>query len=99
MLAHRGGIPSLPKNTDPKLLFSPDSALDLLYKAKPIAPSGHRAAYHALTAGYILGEIIRRVTGKDSREFLAEKIKSDGEWAIIVDQLNESLHEDSLIQK
>ncbi len=31
-----------------------------------------------------------------SVQFLAEKIKSDGEWAIIVDQLNESLHEDSL---
>ena len=30
------------------------------------------------------------------RQFLAEKIKSDCEWAIIVDQLNESLHEDSL---
>jgi hypothetical protein len=30
------------------------------------------------------------------RQFLAEKIKSDGEWAIIIDQLNESLHEDSL---
>lgn len=30
------------------------------------------------------------------RQFLLEKIKSDGEWAIIVDQLNESLHEDSL---
>ncbi|MFO1392020.1 MAG: serine hydrolase domain-containing protein [Agitococcus sp.] len=74
LLSHRGGIPSLPKNTDPKLLFNPDAALDLLYKARPIAPSGHRAAYHALTAGYILGEIIRRVTGKDSREFLAEKI-------------------------
>ncbi|WHP07490.1 MULTISPECIES: DUF2789 domain-containing protein [Acinetobacter] len=29
------------------------------------------------------------------RQFLAEKIKSDGEWAIIVDQLNESLHEDA----
>ena len=30
------------------------------------------------------------------RQFLMEKIKSDGEWAIIVDQLNESLHEDSV---
>lgn len=30
------------------------------------------------------------------RQFLIEKIKSDGEWAIIVDQLNESLHEDSV---
>lgn len=32
------------------------------------------------------------------RQFLAEKIKSDGEWAIIVDQLNESLHEDSVLR-
>lgn len=30
------------------------------------------------------------------RQFLAEKIKSDGEWAIVVDQLNESLHQDSV---
>ncbi|OTG80633.1 DUF2789 domain-containing protein [Acinetobacter sp. ANC 4648] len=30
------------------------------------------------------------------RQFLEEKIKSDGEWAIVVDQLNEALHEDSL---
>jgi hypothetical protein len=30
------------------------------------------------------------------RQFLVEKIQSDGEWAIVVDQLNESLHEDSI---
>ena len=30
------------------------------------------------------------------RQFLAEKIASDGEWAITVDQLNEALHEDSV---
>ena len=30
------------------------------------------------------------------RQFLAEKIKSDGAWAIVVDQLNEALHEDSV---
>jgi hypothetical protein len=29
------------------------------------------------------------------RQFLSEKIASDGEWAIVVDQLNESLHENS----
>ena len=33
------------------------------------------------------------------QQFLAEKIKSDGEWAIVVDQLNESLHEDSVIKQ
>ena len=30
------------------------------------------------------------------QQFLAEKMASDGEWAIVVDQLNESLHEDSI---
>lgn len=30
------------------------------------------------------------------RQFLLEKISSDGEWALIVDQLNESLHADSV---
>jgi CubicO group peptidase (beta-lactamase class C family) len=27
LLAHRGGIPSLPKGTDPQLLFNPEAAL------------------------------------------------------------------------
>lgn len=31
-------------------------------------------------------------------QFLAEKIMSDGEWAIVIDQLNESLHEDATIE-
>ncbi|CAM4250463.1 DUF2789 domain-containing protein [Kerstersia similis] len=30
------------------------------------------------------------------RQFLSEQYKSDGDWAIIIDQLNESLHEDSI---
>ena len=30
------------------------------------------------------------------RQFIVEKMKSDGSWAIVVDQLNESLHEDSV---
>ncbi len=30
------------------------------------------------------------------RQFLSEQIKSDAAWAIVVDQLNESLHEDAV---
>ena len=30
------------------------------------------------------------------RQFLTEEIKEDAEWAIVVDQLNESLHEDAV---
>ena len=30
------------------------------------------------------------------RQFLAEQLKADAAWAIVVDQLNESLHEDAV---
>lgn len=30
------------------------------------------------------------------RQFLSEQIKEDAAWAIVVDQLNESLHEDAV---
>ena len=30
------------------------------------------------------------------RQFISEKLKSDGEWALVVDQMNESLHEESV---
>lgn len=32
------------------------------------------------------------------RQFISEKLQSDGEWALVVDQLNESLHEESVKQ-
>lgn len=36
------------------------------------------------------------IWSESQRQFLSEKIKSDGEWALVVDQLNEALHEDSV---
>ncbi|RKG31779.1 DUF2789 family protein [Acinetobacter tianfuensis] len=50
-------------------------------------------ATHQLNAQTFIAEA--EFWSEGQRQFLAEKIQSDGEWAIIVDQLNESLHEDS----
>ncbi|GAA5234636.1 DUF2789 domain-containing protein [Verticiella sediminum] len=33
---------------------------------------------------------------ESQRQFLAEQIQADAPWAMIVDQLNESLHEDAV---
>lgn len=33
------------------------------------------------------------------RQFLSEQIKADAAWALVVDQLNESLHEDAVKQQ
>lgn len=74
LLAHRGGIPHIDGEVTPELLFDKEAILKRLYQAKPIAPSGSRLAYHAVTAGYILGEIIERVTGQDLKTFLHNSI-------------------------
>jgi CubicO group peptidase (beta-lactamase class C family) len=75
LLSHRGGIPKISGDFDPELLYDMDGILRELYAARPVSPSGHRVAYHAITAGYIFGEIIRRVTGMDVREFLRTTIQ------------------------
>jgi hypothetical protein len=36
---------------------------------------------------------------ESQRQFLLEQFKADASWIIIVDQLNESLHEDALRQQ
>jgi CubicO group peptidase (beta-lactamase class C family) len=75
VLAHRAGVPNLPREA-----FELDRALDREFRvralcdARPFARPGRFLAYHAVSGGYILGEIVHRVTGKDIRTVLAEEI-------------------------
>lgn len=75
ILSHRAGIPTVKGDFDPKTLFDTQAVVDILYRAEPETRSGHRAAYHAMTGGYILGELIRAITGLDPRDYLAETIQ------------------------
>jgi CubicO group peptidase (beta-lactamase class C family) len=43
-------------------------------RAKPIHPPGERTGYHGLTYGFIVGEIARRVTGRDFPELVRDEI-------------------------
>jgi CubicO group peptidase (beta-lactamase class C family) len=75
ILTHRAGIPAvLGARVDEQLLGSPDLILKLICDAKPVSVPGRRLAYHALTGGYVLGEIVRRVTGRDLRTFYRDEI-------------------------
>lgn len=66
LLAHRAGIPTLPvKHPDPSLLQHWDALVHLLCLAPPFDPRFEKQAYHALTVGFIVGEIIRRVSGRE----------------------------------
>jgi len=74
VLTHRAGIPSMAGNNDPDLLAHWDRVIDLLCDAKPTSVPGRRLAYHAITGGYVLGEVVRRATGKTIDTVLEDEI-------------------------
>jgi CubicO group peptidase (beta-lactamase class C family) len=75
VLTHRAGIPSVPGDSaDLDLIADWDRIVARLCESKPVFYAGRRLAYHAITGGYVLGEIARRVTGKDLRTLLREEI-------------------------
>ncbi len=74
VLAHRSGVPNLPKNAlDLDKLGDRQYMTDILVDASPFAKAGRYLAYHAVSGGFILGEVVHAVTGKDIREVLAEE--------------------------
>lgn len=73
LLAHRAGVPAIPDvEPTPELLRDWDRAVQLLCAAKPYDRHFERQAYHALTAGYIVGEIVRRVGRIDLHDALQQ---------------------------
>ncbi|MDZ4297137.1 MAG: serine hydrolase domain-containing protein [Moraxellaceae bacterium] len=76
VLSHRSGFPSIPANQDLDVFFDTPKVVALLNQAKPSHRSGHHVAYHAITGGYILGELITKVTGKTPREYLQDTVST-----------------------
>jgi CubicO group peptidase (beta-lactamase class C family) len=76
VLGHRAGIPNLPEGAmDLDLLDDPEHVLALLCEAHPVSVPGRRLAYHAVTGGFVLGELVRRVAGADIREVQRKELQ------------------------
>ena len=75
LLTHRAGIAVVRgAEVSLDLLTDTDRILEVIYDTKPKTRPGRRLAYHAVTGGYLLAEVIRRVTGKDVQAYLAETV-------------------------
>jgi CubicO group peptidase (beta-lactamase class C family) len=75
VLAHRAGVPNLPREAfELDRVQDRDFVLKALCDARPFAKPGRYLAYHAVSGGYILGEVVYRATGKDIRTVLAQEI-------------------------
>ena len=74
VLAHRAGVPNLPRDAvDLDRVDDRELMLEILCDAKPTHGPGKRLAYHAVSGGFILGEVAWRVAGKNIREVLREE--------------------------
>ena len=75
VLSHRAGIPNIPRDAfDLDTINDWESQRELMYAAKPLTRAGKRQAYHAVSGGNLLGEVVREITGRSIRDVLAEKI-------------------------
>lgn len=75
LLSHRAGVPNLPAAAFDLDRFSDrEFMLEMLCAAKPSSRPGRLLSYHAISGGFIVAEIVRRVTGKDIRTVLRQEI-------------------------
>jgi len=74
VLTHRAGFPSTGESEDVEMLTRWDDIVQALVEGSLQSAPGRKLAYHALTGGFVLGEVVRRVTGKSIRDVLREEL-------------------------
>ena len=74
LLSHRAGLPAVRKPLDDDALFKWDKMTAALAEQEPWWEPGTRHGYHALTFGWLVGEVIRRITGKTPGAYLRDEI-------------------------
>jgi CubicO group peptidase (beta-lactamase class C family) len=78
LLSHQAGLCALDRKAD---ILDYRAVIDALEKQEPLWPPGAAHGYHARTFGFLLDELVRRVTGKMLSEYwrqiFAEPLKLD----------------------
>ena len=74
VLTHTVGVPGIPAYTTPEDLCDWDKMCAVIADAEPWWEPGTKTAYHAYPFGYIVGEIVRRATGKPISQVLREDV-------------------------
>jgi CubicO group peptidase (beta-lactamase class C family) len=72
LLNHTAGIARVPQPVSHDLLFDNAEIIRRICAHSAQSKPGSQVAYHALTAGYILAEIVQRITGASIQAYVAE---------------------------
>ena len=74
LLTHQAGLPAADVTLSPAEIQAWDPVIAALEAQPPLWEPGTAHGYHALTYGWLVGEVIRRVTGRSLGTFFAEEI-------------------------
>ncbi|WP_037619707.1 EstA family serine hydrolase [Streptomyces aureus] len=74
VLSHTAGLPDLSGPTTVEDLYAWEDVTAGLAAQPPEWEPGTVAGYHALTFGYLIGELVRRITGRGIGAFFAEEV-------------------------
>ncbi|MEU2266621.1 serine hydrolase domain-containing protein [Streptomyces olindensis] len=74
VLNHRAGLPVLDRPLTPEEALDPLRGPEAVAAQAPVWEPGTDHGYHALTYGWLVDELVRRVTGQGTGEWLAEEI-------------------------
>jgi CubicO group peptidase (beta-lactamase class C family) len=72
VLAHTAGVPDWDGSVED--LYDWPSATARLAAQAPLWEPGSAAGYHSLTQGFLVGEVVRRITGRSLGEFFAAEV-------------------------
>jgi CubicO group peptidase (beta-lactamase class C family) len=74
LLSHNSGVSGLDQPAVVEDLYDWDKATSRFAAQAPWWEPGTASGYHALNFGHLIGEVLRRITGKTLKQFVAEEI-------------------------
>jgi CubicO group peptidase (beta-lactamase class C family) len=74
LLCHRSGLHAIREALPPESLYDWDAVVAALAAAEPWWTPGERHAYQAVTFGWLVGEVVRRITGRTLGTYFREEI-------------------------
>jgi len=74
LLSHSAGLPGFDEEIPVEALYDWDRIINLLSAQKPWWKPGTKIGYHMTTFGYLLGELVRRITGRTLGTYFRENI-------------------------
>ncbi|MGW7261998.1 serine hydrolase domain-containing protein [Streptomyces sp. NPDC054842] len=74
VLSHRAGVPVVDRPLTPAEAADPARTAEAVARQAPVWEPGTEHGYHAHTYGWLVGELVRRITGRGVGDWIADEI-------------------------